>query len=342
LSSKRNLRSFKQNVKSVTARPFWLRYATLAPYRILCAGASALTGLTRSGARHASGSVESSVAYIASVFNMYKAASGVEQFRGKVAEIGPGDSCGIGLMFLADGCEQVDLVDRFFSARDEQHQQNINRNLVEKFPQLTALCRDGSYSEASFARLARHYGESAAAETFFKNNQDYDCIVSCAVLEHVYDPLGAMTSAASALKPGGMMLHQIDCRDHGQFSEAFHELKFLELPEGLYSPLKWRGGPNRVRLSAYCEVLGKMGLDFKVYVNSLAGIGEEIPGCSVLHDIPESILQTSRRYVQSVRSRLVMPFRAMSDEDLMITRFLVVARKPAGQNAAIGPKVKCH
>ncbi|HLY98916.1 MAG TPA: class I SAM-dependent methyltransferase [Candidatus Angelobacter sp.] len=325
----RSIGSFKQRVKSRTARPFWLRYATLAPYRILCAGASALTGLTRSGARHASGSVENSVAYIASVFSMYKAASGVKQFHGKVAEIGPGDSCGIGLMFLADGCEQVDLVDRFFSARDEQHQQRINRSLAEKLPQLAALCPDGSYMEASFRHLARHYGESAAAETFFTNNRDYDYIVSCAVLEHVYDPLGAMTSAASALKPGGMMLHQIDCRDHGQFSESFHELKFLELPERLYSPLKWRGGPNRVRLSAYCDVLVKMGLDFEVYVNSMAGISEEISGCLRLQDIPETIIQTSRRYVESVRHRLTLPFRAMSDEDLMITRFLVVARKPA-------------
>src|ERR1700680_748349 len=127
----RSLRSFKKSVKSLTAQPFWLRYGTLAPYRVLCAGASALTGLTRSGARHAEGSIDESVAYIASVFNMYKTASGLEKFYGRVAEIGPGDSCGVGLMFLADGCQQVDLVDRFFSTRDEQHQQAINRALVE-------------------------------------------------------------------------------------------------------------------------------------------------------------------------------------------------------------------
>src|SRR5260370_20628606 len=105
----RGLRSFKKSVKALTAKPFWLRYGTLAPYRIFCAGASALTGLTRSGARHAERSIDESVDYIAAVFNMYKAAAGAEKFHGRIAEIGPGDSCGIGLMFLADGCWQVDI-----------------------------------------------------------------------------------------------------------------------------------------------------------------------------------------------------------------------------------------
>jgi SAM-dependent methyltransferase len=324
----RSLMSFKHGVKSLTSGSFWLRYSTLAAYRTVCAGASALTGLTRSGARHADGNVDASVEYITSVFNMYKSSAGVKQFSGKIAEIGPGDSCGIGLMFLADGCSQVDLVDRFFSLRDKRHQQAVNRALVQRLPQLGSLLRNGDHAESSFFRLSRHYGESAAAETFFRANKDYDFIVSCAVLEHVYDPLGALASAASALRPGGVMLHQIDCRDHGQFSESFHELKFLELPDGLYSPLKWRGGPNRVRLSSYVSVLKNLGLDFTVYVNSMAGIAEEIPHGTLLRDVPEPILRVSRQYVTNVRGRLTEPFHSMSDEDLMITRFLVVARKP--------------
>ena len=324
----RSLISFKNGVKSLTSGSFWLRYSTLAAYRAVCAGASALTGLTRSGARHAGGNVDASIEYITSVFNMYKKAAAVELFYGKVAEIGPGDSCGIGLMFLADGCSQVDLVDRFFSLRDKHHQQSVNRALVERLPQLSSLLRNNDYAESSFSHLSRYYGESAAAETFFKANNDYDFIVSCAVLEHVYDPLGALASAASALKPGGMMLHQIDCRDHGQFSQNCHELKFLELPDRLYSPLQWRGGPNRVRLSAYLAVLRKMGLNFTVYVNSMAGIAEEIPHGTRLADVPEPVLRVSRQYVADVRRRLAEPFRSMSDEDLLITRFLVVAKKP--------------
>jgi methyltransferase family protein len=323
----RSLRSFKKSVKSLTAGPFWLRYGTLAPYRALCAGASALTGLTRSGARHAEANVGESVDYIASVFNMYKSAAGVEKFHGRIAEIGPGDSCGVGLMFLASGCEQVDLVDRFFSTRDERRQQAVNRNLVERLPQLALLRRNGSFAESSFPALKRHYGESAAAEIFFKANKDYDYIVSCAVLEHAYDPLAALSAAGSALNRGGMMLHQIDCRDHGQFSESFHELKFLELSESMYAPLKWRGGPNRVRLSAYVNALRQERMDFTIYVNSLAGIAEELPPCTVLENVARPLLDASREYVSKVRSGLAIPFRSMSDEDLMVTRFLMVAAR---------------
>src|SRR5215469_3770214 len=101
-----SLRSFKQKVKSLTGDHFWLRYFTLAPYRALCAGTAALTGLTRSGARHAQWSVDEAIGHIKSVFSMYKSAAQVEKFHGRVAEVGPGDSCGVGLMFLADGCEQ--------------------------------------------------------------------------------------------------------------------------------------------------------------------------------------------------------------------------------------------
>ena len=323
-----SLKSFKQRVKSLTGGHFWLRYLTLAPYRALCAGTSALTGLTRSGARHGHWSVEEAIAHIRSVFNMYKAAAQVDRFYGRVAEVGPGDSCGIGLMFLADGCEQVDLVDRFFSLRNEEQQETINRAIVEQLPVLASLRLNGSYSEASFAKLTRHYGEKAAAETFFQPDNAYDFIVSCAVLEHVYDPLRAVAAMASALKPGGIMLHQIDCRDHGQFSENFHELKFLELPSSLYSPLKWGGGPNRVRLGAYLQAMQNQGLEIVVYVNSLAGFTEEMPVCTTFEKLPQEFLSQSQSYVSGIRPHLAMPFRDMPDEELMITRFLVVAKKP--------------
>lgn len=322
-----SLKSFKQKVKSLTGGHFWVRYLTLAPYRALCAGTAALTGLTRSGARHAQWSVEEAFGHIRAVFSMYKAAAHVDRFYGRVAEIGPGDSCGIGLMFLADGCNQVDLVDRFFSMRNEQQQGEINRAIVAQFPALSALRRNGDFSEKSFAKLSRYYGEKAAAETFFQPKNSYDFIVSCAVLEHVYDPLRAVSAMASALKPGGMMLHQVDCRDHGQFSEQLHELKFLELPASLYSPLKWGGGPNRVRLGAYLKAVKEAGLEATIYVNSLAGLGEEMPACTTFENLPPGFLDKSRNCVSQIRPRLAHPFRDMPEEELMITRFLMVAKK---------------
>jgi SAM-dependent methyltransferase len=322
-----DLRSFKQNIKAMARNHFWLQYSMMAGYRVFCACASALTGRTFSGAAHAENSVGDAIAYIEKVFQDYKSAAGVERFCGRIAEIGPGDSCGIGLMFLTDGCRQVDLVDRFFSKRDEQQQQTINRAIVQRWPQLGSCLRDQRFSESSFAGLTRYYGAAAAAETFFEKNRNYDFIVSCAVLEHVYDPLRALAAMVSALNPGGMMLHQVDCRDHGQFSSHFHELKFLELPRTLYSPLGWGGGPNRIRLDAYCKALQQQPVETQIYVTTLAGIPDRLPHGATLEQVPKDILETSRRYVSSVRSRLAGPFRDMADEDLMVTSFLLVAKK---------------
>ncbi|HEY6351168.1 MAG TPA: methyltransferase domain-containing protein [Candidatus Angelobacter sp.] len=321
------LKSFKSRIKSLTGGHFWLRYPTLAAYRALCAGASAVTGRTMSGAAHAERNEQQALEYITSVFSKYKAAAGVTRFYGRVAEIGPGDSCGVGLMFLADGCSQVDLVDRFFSKRVEQQQQAINRLMVERMPQLIHSLKNGNFSETSFKNLARHYGPSAAAETFFNANRGYDFIVSCAVMEHVYDPLRSISAAASALNPGGMMLHQVDCRDHGQFSEHFHELKFLEIPERMYAPLRWGGGPNRVRLTSYLKLLKEQRVEHSVYITSLAGVTEEIPPQTPLELVSKPLLDASRAFVSSVRGRLGKPFRDLPDEDLMISSFMLVARK---------------
>ena len=118
--------------------------------------------------------------YVDRIFDEYKFYSGVDHFHGRAAEIGPGDLSGVGLRLLADGCDHVDLADRFKSKSDPAVQEAVNKEIVSKYP------------GANVAKLFRHYGESAAAETFFRANKGYDFIFSCAVLEHVYDPVGAL------------------------------------------------------------------------------------------------------------------------------------------------------
>lgn len=324
----KHLRSFKAKIRSITGHQFWLRYSTLAAYRAVCAAIASISGVTRSGAAHADRTEREAFDYITSVFSKYKAAAAVSNFYGQVAEIGPGDSCGVGLMFLGDGCDQVDLVDRFFSNRDEQQQKKINQFIVQQFPHLVQLMKNQDFSERSFRKLTRYYGPSAAAETFFTARRKYDFIVSCAVMEHVYDPVRSISSAISALNPGGMMLHQVDCRDHGQFSGHFHELKFLELPGRMYSPLGWGGGPNRLRLSAYVKAVQQQGAICSIYPTTLAGVVEEICPYTSLEGIPQPVLHTSRRFVSAVRDALARPFREMADEDLMVTSFMLVAKKP--------------
>jgi SAM-dependent methyltransferase len=288
----------------------WLRYAALAPYRALCSLGISIGGTTSSG--HHSDLAETSQ-YIERIFNEYKFYSGVDHFHGRAAEVGPGDLSGVGLRLIAEGCDHVDLADRFKSKSDPAVQGAVNKAILSKYPR------------ADVAKLSRHYGELAAAETFFRANKGYDFIFSCAVLEHVYDPVGALQAMHQALNPGGIMVHIVDCRDHGQFSDKLHDLSFLRLPKLLYRPLGASGGPNRIRCSVYVNAVKAMSMSHKLYVTALAGVPELLPLGTTWDDISPELLTRSRQHVTEIRSKLANPFRSMDEADLMITGFALVA-----------------
>jgi SAM-dependent methyltransferase len=321
------LKRFKHNIGAAVSKYFWLRYVPLAIQMAMRAGIASITGRTTSGSTHAASTVRDAVSYVSRVFEDYKVIAGVNQFHGKIAEIGTGDSCGVGLMFLADGCDHVDLTDRFFAPRDNAHQQEISRNIASRFPQLVTAVHDDRLSESSFKGLERHYGKGAAAEIFFQTHAGYDAIVSRAVFEHLYDPLLALSVAAQALKPGGIMVHRIDCRDHELFSLHFHELKFLELPAILYSPFKWCGCPNRLRLNDYVGALRQEPVEFEIYITRLAGVTDELPIRTKFEEIDANALSTSRAYVAGVRKHMARPFRDLAEEALMVQGFVISARK---------------
>jgi len=286
---------------------------------------------TTSGMAHGGRDVGSSLAYIEQVCADYKRYSGVSRFEGRVAEVGPGDSAGVGLMFLADGCESVDLVDRFYSRRSGARNAEIYGAMVERHRQLAArLDRNSPYDDASFRGIRRCYGEQASAEAFFSLPDTYDYIVSRAVMEHVRDPLLALRHMSVALKPGGMLLHKVDLRDHGMFSGAFHELKFLEVPDWLYTAMTRESGrPNRILVHLYREVLQQVLPNHEILVTRLAAVGDIEP-----HARYEQIEPSSRRaaesYVESIRGRLCTALRNVSTEDLAVTGIFIVGRKAGG------------
>ena len=317
----------KRLIGRITSKYFWTRYAALAFWLPFRAAMAVVTGRTKAGSTHATINIDESIRYVSRVFDDYKVVAGVNEFRGKVAEIGAGDSCGVALLFLAHGSAHIDLVDRFFSPRNNARQEEINRTIVSEYPELQSRCIDEAYSESSFRGLQRHYGEKAAAETFFRNHEGYSAIVSRAVFEHLYDPLAAISFSATALAPGGIMVHFVDCRDHGLFSTQSHELKFLELPALFYSPLKWRGGPNRIRLGSYIQALKRAPVEYSIYVRHLAGVSAELPERTKFEQIDKSLLATSHSYVTSIRSRLAHPFSKMEDQDLMVQGFSIRAQR---------------
>ncbi|PPC89514.1 MAG: hypothetical protein CTY34_11150 [Methylobacter sp.] len=286
------------------------------------------TVATGSGTVHRDKSIESSLTYIETVFNDYKLYSGKRQFNGRVAEVGPGDNLGVGLLFLADGCESVDLVDRFFSKRNARQHATIYRALIARHAKLLEKFGDVDCNyETAFQGLQRFYGKNAAAERFFTQPESYDLIVSRAVFEHVYNPQFAIKRMAAALKKDGVFLHKVDFRDHGMFSEHFHELAFFEVPEGLYARMtRDSGRPNRVLIDSYRRVLGETLPDHTLLITRLAGVGDIVPHLPY-EQIDATLRNQAIAYVKSVRANFSKSLRSLSDEDLSVAGIFIVAHK---------------
>jgi SAM-dependent methyltransferase len=293
----------KRSIKAATGRSLWLRYSFLALWRTTWALAALVTNRVGSG-KHG-GSPEDRQAYAARAVGLYKSWLGIERFYGKVAEVGPGEVSETALRIAAEGSE-VHVVDRF------------------------TYGANGAFS----APLVIHR-HNAPAEKFFLENRDFDFIVSCAVMEHLYDPLTALRAMAAALKPGGAMVHIVDCSDHGRFSDSMHDLSFLRISPALYYPIKVNSGLNRIRLSAYVRVMEEIGADYKILITHLTGVSEDIEPVAPFSEIPPDVVERSRANVAAIRSRLAQPFRGMSDLDLMVKGFVLIARLKAAQPAPV-------
>ena len=289
-----------------------------------------------SGTTHRALTLDQSIACITEVFSDYKRYSGVEQFHGRVAEIGPGDNCGVALLFLTDGCESVDLFDRFYATRDTSQQARIYQRLVELYPTLRERCRQyPPIDEYSFEGLNPHYGESASAERAFQRNYGYDFIVSRSALQTLTDPATALHGMVRALNDGGMLLHKIDLRDYtSMFSGGSYDLKFLEIPQRIYKHMTYGyGRPNRVRVDRYRKILQNEGLSVSEFVTHLARVGDVIPHLPYWQ-IDEKLRDQALLHVRGLRARFARDFDAVSDEDLSICGFFLITTKPEGLGSA--------
>lgn len=279
---------------------------------------------TRSGSRHAALDLDGSLAYIDRVYGDYCRYGGVERFVGCVAEIGPGDNFGVALRLLAGGAAEVHAIDRYVPERDEAGQRRIYEALATR-PGFAALF-EGSPSERTIRGLRYHPG--TPAERFFRETPArFDAIVSRAVLEHLYDPLAALDDMARALKPGGLMIHRIDLRDHGMFAGR-HPLTFLTIPPWLYRRMtRASGRPNRVLMPAYRDWLARSGLIGSLRVSRLAGLADEIVPTPI-EALDPTLKARAHDVVRGIRPRLAAPFRALDDDALAVSGVVLVARKP--------------
>jgi SAM-dependent methyltransferase len=278
---------------------------------------------TRSGTRHAGLTIEASLAYIESVWRDYLAWAGRPTLNGRIVEIGPGDNFGVALMFLANGASEVIAIDKFAPERDPVRQAAIYRALCERYN--LAMYFSGEPAETTIRNLT--YLPGVSAEQYFDNSPlPFDAVISRAVLEHLDSPLAALDKMWAGLRPGGLMLHRIDLRDHGMFAGA-HPLTYLTITARVYRAMTAETGlPNRILLPAYRDFIKRRGWTVRVGITRLVGVPDEFPALE-WGEIPEEARRTALAAVRDIRIKLALPFRGMADEDLAVSGFVLVAEK---------------
>jgi len=184
--------------------------------------------------------------------------------------------------------------------------------------------------ESGVVGVVHHHG--TPAEKFFRSRRNFfDVILSCAVLEHMYDPLAALDDMVTALRPGGVMVHIIDHRDHGMFA-GHHPLTFLTIPDSVYFQMVRNSGrPNRVMYEDYRRWLRGKSISGRLLVSCLVG-GENGEGVMLqspcwLSDVAEDLLNHARAEVQCVRSRMAYRFRTHSEDHLAVAGSVLIVHK---------------
>lgn len=325
----------KKTVKKlVSCSPIFKSAAYIADDLMWGLGMAAGQITSDCGATHLAFSELESVNYIEEVFKDYKYYGSFDRFSGLVAEIGPGDNAGVGLLMRQDGCSQVDLIDRYSSRRNPQQQSQIYQTLAQRYP-IDIFRTIEAWDDHAFEGINWKIGQSA--EAYFEkcaqsDGEIYDFIVSRAVLEHLYNPLDALRYMVACLKPGGKMLHKIDFRDHGMFVPIYHELKFLEMPSKIYTLMtKNSARPNRILIHCYRMVLDELKnaglIDYSILITQLVDVGEIKPH-KAFEEIDLTLRNQSLKFVENHRPQFSNEFNQVDTKDIATAGvFLIVNKK---------------
>jgi hypothetical protein len=227
----------------------------------------------------------------------------------RILELGPGETLGAAVL-LACGGARVSCADRFVAPWDPEFHAPFYRALREK-----VRSRGDEYVVAIERLLrANRFAPDVVAcypysgEELWKIGRRFDVVFSNAVLEHVQDISATTTNLAAVTTEHGYGFHQVDLRDHRDFSRP---LEYLTMPRAEYNAIRERTfceGGCQWRMSTIAKAFAAAGFVARVTPNLFA----------------------EPAYLADVRPRLHPEFGAISDEDLAATSALYVVTRKAG------------
>jgi methyltransferase family protein len=272
-------------------------------------------------------------------------ANGMKAHPRVVAELGPGDSLGVGLAALVSGADR-------YHAFDVVRHAQVKRNLAvleelvalfksradipgeSEFPEVQPLLPSyafphhvlgdeqlaGALADERLARIRDSVRDQSAAGSMIDyrtrwfddqaiERDSIDMLYSQAVLEHVDDLAGSYRAMRLWIKPGGVISHQIDFRCHNTARAWNGHWKYSDF---VWTLIRGRRSYllNREPYSTHLRLLAENGFTF-------------VGG------------QTAKLDSHIARQELAPRFRHLTDQDLTTSSALLqaVPRGQAGQGA---------
>lgn len=224
-------------------------------------------------------SVDKSVIYINEVYEDYIVNAGLKKsnFEGKdILEVGPGENFGVALRFLASGARRVICVDKFNSLLDNEKQFKVYSKLINQLTSeernrlLDVISLNSNKFSINENRL-KFVNVSIEQLTSHLKPSCFDFIISRAVLEHVFKIDEALITMDALLKSGGYMLHEVDFRDHGIFTNYnLHPLTMHEIDDKMWNAMASNlGAPNRKMMGFYHSFFRNNNYDFTTIIVKL-------------------------------------------------------------------------
>ncbi|HKY41684.1 MAG TPA: methyltransferase domain-containing protein [Pyrinomonadaceae bacterium] len=292
---------------------------------------------TTHGSTHLNRSVAHSLAYIEKQFADYVKYGGFspDYLKGRrILELGPGDNLGVALKFLAAGAASVVCLDRFYSKRNSEHEREIYKALREslgteeraRFDEAVTVTDQVQFNPQKLQSIYGASLEEFADKLTSERQEKFDLILSCAVLEEIYDLDPVFAAMDRLLARGGSLVHVIDLGDYGMFrDQGMHPLTFLTISEPIYRRMASDSGlPNRKRLSYYVNKMKELGYEAKFFVTSVLPTGRLEPAA----EYAPGRFKHDSNLVTNIRSKLASSFKDIDEEELLIDGVLLVARKP--------------
>lgn len=274
-----------------------------------------------------------------STFDDYVKYGGLDERRvrgARILEVGPGETVGVAIRFLAAGAAQVTANDKFVPLQRSTFHEQLYRSLVGSLPEpqqrlaesAVRFDRGLTFDEQ---RLQYIYGEGIEEAGARFPSGAFDVIVSNAVLEEVYDVDHMFDTLDRLLAAGGRQVHVIDLGDYGMLSKhGFHPLEFLTIPDQIYRYMvESTGQPNRRPLAYYREKLGALGYRTTIYRTWVLGDPRHLPEYRTGLQRGRDYTDAQLELVSAIRGRLLPRYRRLPDEELLTRSILVVAEKPA-------------